>query len=57
VAEFDVSKNAARPLPGDALATIEELGSDAVGREYARESKQLRLERDAAVDRIWAHCD
>jgi 3D-(3,5/4)-trihydroxycyclohexane-1,2-dione acylhydrolase (decyclizing) len=64
VAEFDVSKNAALPLSGDALATIEKrgaaLGSYAVGREYAQESKPLRLEWDAAVDRICAicaHCD
>jgi len=57
VAEFDVSKNAALPLLGDALATIEELGaalgSYAVGREYAQEIKQLRLEWDAEVDRIY----
>ena len=61
VAEFDVSKNPALPLSGDALATIEQLdaavGSHAVGREYAQAVKQLRLEWAAEVDRICAHCD
>jgi 3D-(3,5/4)-trihydroxycyclohexane-1,2-dione acylhydrolase (decyclizing) len=58
VAEFDVCKNAALPLLGDALATIEELGtalgSYLVGKEYAQEIKQLRVDWDAEVDRIYS---
>jgi 3D-(3,5/4)-trihydroxycyclohexane-1,2-dione acylhydrolase (decyclizing) len=58
VAELDAYKNAALPLSGDALATIEELdaalGSYSIGKEYAQEIKQLRVEWDAEVDRIYS---
>jgi 3D-(3,5/4)-trihydroxycyclohexane-1,2-dione acylhydrolase (decyclizing) len=58
VTEFDAYKNAALPLSGDALATIEEvsaaLGSYSVGKAYAQEIKQLRVEWDAEVNRLFS---
>ena len=58
VAEFDAYKNAALPLHGDAVATIEELekalGSYSVGKTYGQEIKRLRDEWEAEVDRIYS---
>jgi 3D-(3,5/4)-trihydroxycyclohexane-1,2-dione acylhydrolase (decyclizing) len=58
VAEFDAYKHSALPLTGDALVTLEELGSALaswqVPQTYASEVTRLRKEWDAEVDRIYA---
>jgi 3D-(3,5/4)-trihydroxycyclohexane-1,2-dione acylhydrolase (decyclizing) len=58
VAEFDAYKHSALPLTGDALQTLEELGSALtswqVPQTYQCEVTRLRKEWDAEVDRIYA---
>jgi 3D-(3,5/4)-trihydroxycyclohexane-1,2-dione acylhydrolase (decyclizing) len=57
VAEFDAAKQAALPVVGDALATLEELSaalaSYRVEESYAAEIARLRLEWSGEVDRIY----
>jgi 3D-(3,5/4)-trihydroxycyclohexane-1,2-dione acylhydrolase (decyclizing) len=59
VAEIDAFKHAALPLLGDARATLEELAT-AVGDyrtadEYQARVRQLNLDWDGEVERVYAH--
>jgi 3D-(3,5/4)-trihydroxycyclohexane-1,2-dione acylhydrolase (decyclizing) len=58
VSEFDAFKHAALPLTGDALVTLEEMGTTLsswkVAESYQAEIAKLRSEWDHEVDRIYA---
>jgi 3D-(3,5/4)-trihydroxycyclohexane-1,2-dione acylhydrolase (decyclizing) len=59
VAEMDAFKHAALPLIGDARATLEELtvavGEYRTPNDYQVQVRQLNLEWDGEVERVYAH--